>query len=326
MCGIIHCKQLRKNRLANNLVMKRYQKQKARGTEGYGYIELKNGYVVAEVRTQTEKEILEKLTKSTADEIMFHHRFPTSTPNVIESTHPIKVASPKLKYNYYVMHNGIISNDEELREQHIKDGYKYNTDMTKKWITTKNTYIEEELWNDSEALAIDIAQAIETNKEITARGSIAVIVLQYEKTTGKAIALYYGRNNGNPLCVEDTKDFISLSSESGKSMLSDTLCRYDYITGKTTVEKKEIGKYTSYGLPAYRDEFDWKDYRTNKYAGEDDEEEDFQTGEWTEKETLLDLIDEAYNTGDYDTAQELEYDLQLLNDKEANKKKNKTKW
>ncbi len=317
MCGITHVKRTDITQKANKLTIKRYEKQKHRGNEGYGFIEIRNGFVVSETRTQTEKEILEKLKKSTADEIMFHHRYPTSTPNLIEATHPIKVSNPKLRYNYYVSHNGIITNDDELRTRHIREGYTYTTDITKKWITAINTY-SETMWNDSEALAIDFAQAIETGKEMTAKGSIAITAIQFEKETGKVIALYFGRNGGNPLCVENSKEFFALSSETGEDIEADTLYRLDYETNKITGEEKKIGvwttpKATSYGMGyGYGGYMGSYDYDTYHHTSHDLEEDDFDVDMWEEINALEEAIELANRNDDYDLATELEIELEEL--------------
>lgn len=326
MCGIIHCKKTNKNESAKKLVIKRYEKQKTRGTQGYGYVELKAGYVVAIIRTQTEKEIMEKLEKSTADEILFHHRTPTSTPNIIESTHPILVSNKSLKYNYYVVHNGMISNDDTLRDEHIKQGFEYTTDLQKQYVSKNMVYNEAMIWNDSESVAIDLCQAIETGKEMTSKGSIAIIALQFEKTTGKAIALYFGRNNGNPLKIENDKNFFSLSSETGKDLKTDNLYRFDYATNKITEEVKKIGDYittyaTDYGYGRY-------DYIKKEYVFDDDEEiapskkkdkqtlweeeEDFEMEEWEETLALEEEIENALASGDTNLAEQLEEDLECL--------------
>ena len=241
MCGIIHVKR-KQGILANKSVIKRYLKQKNRGTEGFGFIEIKNGLVVGGKRSEGEKEILKALEESTADEILFHHRMPTSTPNFIESTHPIVVKHKSLKYHYYVVHNGIISNDKDLKKLHVGEGFRYTTAIKEQWITKGNVY-SNEIFNDSEALAIDIAKSIENKTAMESRGSIAVIALQVDKKTKEAVALYYGRNYGNPLKVELGKDLFGISSESGKDLKSDTLYRYDYITDEITKEEKDIGKY-----------------------------------------------------------------------------------
>lgn len=318
MCGIIHCKKQNKNEKANKLVIKRFEKQRSRGTQGFGYVEIKSGIVVAEVRTQTEKEIMEKLEKSEADEIMFHHRLPTSTPNIIESTHPIRVFNDNLKYGYYVVHNGVIRNDEELREQHVKDGFEYTTELKKQFVTNKNIY-SEVMWNDSEAVAIDFCQAIETSKKMTSEGSIAIVALQFEKDSGKAIALYFGRNEGNPLKIENDANFLSISSESGKDLKTNTLYRYDYSKNAISESKMTIGVYqTSLNSWGYGD---WEDYYSKKYSGGYfDDNEDFEDEEnfvWEDEEArakLLGEIEEAIIKGDEELAGSLQEDLLDLED------------
>lgn len=318
MCGIIHCKKQNKNEKANRLVIKRFEKQRSRGTQGFGYVEIKSGIVVAEVRTQTEKEIMEKLEKSEADEIMFHHRLPTSTPNIIESTHPIRVFNDNLKYGYYVVHNGVIRNDEELREQHVKEGFEYTTELKKQFVTQKSIY-SEIMWNDSEAVAIDFCQAIETSKKMTSEGSIAIVALQFEKDSGKAIALYFGRNEGSPLKIENDANFLSISSESGKDLKTNTLYRYDYAKNAISESKMTIGIYqTSLNSWGYGK---WEDYYSKKYSGGYfDDNEDFDDEEsfvWEEEEArakLLVEIEEAIMKGDEELAGSLQEDLLDLED------------
>lgn len=305
MCGIIHCKT--KSGVAKNMVLKRFQKQKARGTQGFGFVEIEKGSIISEVRTQTEAEILQKLNTSTADEIMFHHRFPTSTPNVIESTHPIKVTNSNLIYNYYVIHNGIIMNDTDLRTKHLKSGFQYNTEIKKQWITKQNIY-EKTIWNDSEALAIDFALAIENDTDLEANGSIAIIALQFEKETGKAVALYYGRNEGNPLKVENDRNFFALSSEIGKDIKANVLHRFDYDTSIVTSEKKNIGIYHNYVSNSVASQY-------ANYGADMDDEDDFEMMEYD----ILDQIDElnkelrlAQQESDFDSVEEIEYQIGLL--------------
>lgn len=306
MCGIIHCKKLDKKNV-NKIVKKRFEEQKHRGTEGFGYVELKNGIVIGTVRTETEKECMKYLSKSIADEILFHHRIPTSTPNFIEATHPIRVSHKDLKYDYYIMHNGIISNDSELRVKHLENNYVYNTEISKEWITKSNKYIEK-IWNDSEALCIDLAIAIESGKSIEARGSIAVVALQFEKKSKKAVALYYGHNEGNPLTIESKKDFFSITSEAGIALPEDFLYRYDYATKETTNERKNIGTYKDKYKQYYQDELKWNDYQTSFGNYEDEEDdfniEDFETIKWYEEE-----MRKASQAGDFDEATMIQVEL-----------------
>ena len=346
MCGIIHIK--RQNGIsASKSVIKRYNKQKTRGTEGFGFIEIKNGVVLGGKRAEEEKDILKALEESTADEILFHHRTPTSTPNFIESTHPIIVKNKKFKYHYYIVHNGIISNDEDMKKSHNKDNFVYTTAIKKQWITKGNTYTSE-IWNDSEALAIDFAKSIENNTPMESKGSIAVVALQVDKKTKKAIALYYGRNSGNPLKVENGKDLFGVSSESGKELKANTLYRFDYAKNEITEEKKEIGhhfiSYTGYNgyydgdfegedYPAYGhwDETtgQWKNTRRPSfgcgvnyadyegydgyYTGSELENDDDHEYEWDEMvDDLEERIAKAHKAGDYDEAFKLEGELDAM--------------
>jgi glutamine phosphoribosylpyrophosphate amidotransferase len=284
VCGIIHVK--RKNGiLANKAVIKRYYKQKSRGSEGFGFIELKNGKVIGGKRAENEKDIINELEKSEADEILFHHRFPTSTPNFIEATHPIEVKHKSLKYNYYVVHNGVITNDEDLKEKFEKEGFTYTTKMKKQWITQNNTY-STEIFNDSESLAIDIAKAIENNTTIKSNGAIAVIALQVDKKTKKAVALYFGRNYGNPLKMESMGDFFGLSSEEGKLLDTNFLYRYDYETGEIVGTKKDIG---SYAVSYSQYDYDIPDY--GHY--------DPNTGAWVNTKKTNSLYSGVYDENDY---------------------------
>lgn len=331
---------------ANKAVLKRYHKQKSRGREGFGFIEIKDGVVIGGKRAEDEKDILKALEESTADEILFHHRFPTSTPNFIESTHPIEVKHRSLKYTYYVVHNGIIQNDEEMKKEHEKEKFVYTTAIKKQWITKGNVY-SEAMFNDSEALAIDFAKSIEKGTPMKSKGSIATIALQVDKKTKKAVALFYGRNTGNPLKVEQGKDLFGLSSESGKEIKVNTLYRYDYATGTITDEYKTIGlpaySQSSYGVYGGRDEdypaFGYWDEETGRWVdtgkpfkknlchGSDwpgnldndddedwiDEEEDEFIYQWDEEiDDLKTKIKDAYRAGDYDTAMELESELDTM--------------
>lgn len=337
MCGIIHVKR-QKGILANKAVAKRYQKQKTRGTEGFGFIEIKDGKVVGGKRAEDEKDILKALEESDADEILFHHRTPTSTPNFIEATHPIVVKHKKLKFDYYVVHNGIISNDEDLKKVHQKEKFVYTTSIKKQWITKGNTY-SSEIFNDSEAMAIDLAKSIESGEPMKSKGSIAVIALQVDKKTKKAIALYYGHNNGNPLKIENAGDLFGISSESGKDLKVDVLYRYDYSTGDISETKRDIGNYypnySAYGYGSNRDDdygvpnFGYWDEETGVWVDttplnrcginfpdrleNNDEVDDEFEYEWDEMmDDLDDKISEAKRSGDWDEVSKLESEKETM--------------
>lgn len=248
MCGIIHVKRLDTSQRANKSLLKRFEKQRSRGVQGFGFVEIINGFVTKVGRAEGESDIKKMLNESKADEILFHHRFPTSTPNFVEATHPIWVRNEKLKYDYYVVHNGIITNDNRLRKEHIEKGFEYTTEMKNQVVTRGTTYDGETKWNDSEALAIDFALAVESDKKnsMESIGSIALVALQVDKYTLKAVSLFYGRNEGNPLCLESNNDMFCLSSENGKEIEHNTLYRYDYETSELSDIEIDIGTYFGY--------------------------------------------------------------------------------
>lgn len=251
MCGLIFVKRL-DARKANKMTAKRYRRQKSRGQEGFGFIAIENGKIAEYKRTQTEKEILDSLELQTASEILFHHRFPTSTPNFANSAHPIKVSHPTLKYDYYLIHNGIIFGDDELKEQHEALGFIYNTKVECTWTSQGNTVFSEVKWNDSEALAIELARNLDIGGEgIDVEGSIAFICLQVHKETKQVVKLFFGHNSGSPLLLDKSKkQFITLTSEGhGETVKVDQLYSLDYATNKISHRDYKIGqeyKYTGY--------------------------------------------------------------------------------
>jgi len=258
MCGLIYV-QRKDGRAAAHMVAKRYHRQRARGSDGFGYLAI-NGTVKAR-RATIESKALEKLEQETDSEILFHHRLPTSTVNVVDATHPILVGNPALQYTYYVAHNGVISNADELKVEHEKRGLTYRT--TVEHITrTRNYETVQTQFNDSEALAIDFALTLEGKQEaMQANGSIAFLALRLERKTKRPLMLYYGRNGGSPLTIENQKDFTAIVSEGGAPLSADTLYSYSYETGQTEAREMKIGRYSQpLGL--------WYDYVAyNGYGG-----------------------------------------------------------
>lgn len=221
MCGIVYVKRLDRA-VAAKQVAKRYSKQQHRGSEGFGYIGVKtNGTISPLQHTQFEHEIRQKLNASSLTEILFHHRYPTSTPNVPESAHPLFIGNKELAYNYYVVHNGIISNDEDLKEVHEGLGYSYLTEIKTQYRTKKgHVYISDIVFNDSEAFAIELARTIEgLQPECMAKGAIAYIAYQVDKRSGEVMGVYFGTNGGNALTLEFTKESIIIASEGGKDIV-----------------------------------------------------------------------------------------------------------
>lgn len=235
MCGLIWHRQ-RNGKSAAKKVRKIYHNQDQRGQQGFGFIEITGDSVGELKRFQYEKETLHALYPTEATEILFHHRIPTSTPNIPESNHPIPVQHKSLKYDYYVIHNGVVSNTKVLREKYEKMGFTFTTTVRKLWATsTMKTYgtTDEEKTNDSEFLAIDLALAIEQEKEaLDSEGSIAFIALQMEKGSKKAVKLFYGHNYRSPLLLEITDFLMTLSSAGrGDNVPEHRLHSIDYATG-----------------------------------------------------------------------------------------------
>lgn len=214
------------NKPAQKQVWKRYKAQKDRGSEGFGYIGIKqSGRATVAERFMFEHGVEEKIKGTTLSTILFHHRYPTSTPNLPEASHPLKVSHTELKYDYYIVHNGVIQNDDTLKTKHEKLGYTYLTELTEQYKTKDGyVYYNGSVWNDSEAFAIELARNIEGKSDkVEATGSIAYIAMQLDKATRQVIALYYGTNGGNPLTIDDTKEFLCIASEGGKAV-NDHMC------------------------------------------------------------------------------------------------------
>jgi len=155
---------------------------------------------------------------------LFHHRAPTSTENTEETAHPFLVSNPKLKFDYYLIHNGVIGNCSKLKDEHEKLGFEYSSEITiestitrfvgkkkQKQIVETTQKVE---FNDSESLAIEFALFNEgLKKEIDCIGSIAFIALQVDKKTKEVVATHYGRGT-NPIKYFHSHGLLMLTSES----------------------------------------------------------------------------------------------------------------
>lgn len=248
MCGIIFIDRA-DQKSASKMVLKRYNSQKTRGKEGFGFISIDTAKGIGKWFRSTDEAGIKKALEGINDPtILFHHRQPTSTPNFAEATHPIAVINELLDHNYYVIHNGIISNDKELREKHRALNFEYTTEITKIFKTKENEYTSE-MFNDSEAFAIELAQVLDGQKTtIDAKGSIAFIALQVSRSTGKILNVYFGRNYSNPLKMENTREFLSLTSEgTGTLVDANKLYKYNPLSREVTSAPLQIGEsYYSY--------------------------------------------------------------------------------
>jgi hypothetical protein len=159
---------------------------------------------------------------------------PTSTDNKINQTHPILVDHPDFKHKYLVTHNGIIRNDDDIKEEHEKEGFKYTTIEKPKWNNIEPNF------NDSETIAIEIAKFIEKkSKKIKTIGSAAIIGLKIDKKTNKIKTLFFVRNGGNPIKMSMTRNKLRLSSE-GEGELIPINTLYETNINKLKLKKKEI--------------------------------------------------------------------------------------
>jgi hypothetical protein len=216
MCGII---AVISNDMAKTVetVQSAYAKQYTRGSDGFGFVSVDTyGKLHAHKRCQTIKTAHKLLRKHGNTCVVFHHRFPTSTPNIAESNHPIKVSHDTFTHDYYVVHNGIISNARDRHAEHTKMGYTYTTTVetgykshSGKWYVDGDTS-----YNDSESLAWDLAGYLEGKASaVLSHGPASYVVLQVDKKTKKTVSVYYGRNSGNPLYVYRKGTVLLITSQ-----------------------------------------------------------------------------------------------------------------
>lgn len=244
MCGIFGTKSYKK-------LIKKYNKQRTRGYQGFGVLNVTKSGKIEIYRQTEEQDFIKDLTKikDKGGKFCFvHHRFPTSTKNLKSQTHPIKVTDKKFEFDYYLMHNGVISNTNELKAKHDKLGIEYSSLLTYKTTMSsfmgKSTWYEYK-WNDSNSLAVELARLIENQTEDldTVKGTFAFIMVQVNKKTGKFHKVFVGRNSGNPLMIDD---FGSFGSEIGTSTI---------IPGKLfelnvkNMELKEVKEFFDYYKP-----------------------------------------------------------------------------
>ena len=146
-----------------------------------------------------KKGIIKYFNEYQYDEILFHHRLPTSTPNTLKTTHPFVCEIDSKKY--YFIHNGVIQNADKLKKQHEKKGIAYSSEKNGNF-------------NDSEALAWDFCLWLnKKQKNIEAKGSVAFICLETDKQTNQAEKLYFYRNNASPLQIYKDKTLFLIASE-----------------------------------------------------------------------------------------------------------------
>lgn len=132
MCGLLTVIKKEKDDKKTSVHIKNMLAlQIQRGRQGFGYVAFDNT-LDSYVRKETQQEIESCLLQTDTKSIMFHHRFPTSTPNLEDCAHPIFVSHKELKHDYYLTHNGVISNCDGLKTIHNKLKYEYTTEVLTK--------------------------------------------------------------------------------------------------------------------------------------------------------------------------------------------------
>jgi hypothetical protein len=235
MCGIIAAFNS-DNKPVNEWVIDTYEEQVGRGEKGFGIVLIdKDGSYKLKRATEPVKALVD-LNLHESSMILMHHRYPTSTDNYLDQTHPIKVSDGSLNYDYLVVHNGVIINDKDLKKEHEALGFVYNT----AYITTH----KEEVFNDSECVAIEVARFIEEQTDkIGAIGSNAFLALQIGKdikNKGKVVKVFFGRNDGSsPLNMSASKTRIRVSSEGAGDEVKPFLL-YSFAPGSNKFKKRKM--------------------------------------------------------------------------------------
>jgi glucosamine 6-phosphate synthetase-like amidotransferase/phosphosugar isomerase protein len=269
MCGIITIINHRDKKPINQIAIDLYENQYSRGQQGFGMLYLNETNEVKISRACEPVKAFLDLKENKSNIIMFHHRTPTSSSNKLEQTHPLLVENKDLKYNYYVIHNGIINNEDEMKIKHEESGYYYKT-------TYKDNFGEK--FNDSESLAIDLAMYIEKKKDkIETTGSVAFVVAQINKKTKKIKEIFYGHNSGSPLTFSNNGGVLSIASEGLKQEVKeDIMYKWNINNKKLTKQKIEINtfKQTTFnqtGITRYNDDY-YDQYNGNYNTGFNDKE------------------------------------------------------
>lgn len=246
MCGIVYSKSFTGKPVAKT-IKKKYKGQRSRGYEGFGFYMPETNRLTHNPREGRAMTLLRREKEAT--EILFHHRFPTSTENVRNACHPFSTKN-YFTHNYVGVHNGVLWNEKILKAKHEELGIKYVSEM------------KDGSFNDSEALIYDLAMYIEGKVDyVSAVGSIAFIMVQRDKK-GKATNLYFGRNEGNPLIMQHDKKKLTLSSQgNGEVVEPHTMHRFNYATGQIT--KTACFIQEGYSKSSYCYDYNEDDYITD---------------------------------------------------------------
>ena len=235
----------RRNKPAGQYAFDVYKRQETRGKQGYGYLAVSGDRIVNIFRCKNEYELRAQLHKEKAEKIFLHHRLPTSTKNTVGTTHPIFVSNPELRYDYFIAHNGVITNARFLKPRHEELGYKYTTEFRE---INKAVYTDgreeditgtDSVFNDSESLAIEIARNLEGHTDrIATVGSAAFWGLAVEKGTNTIHRFFFGKNHGRDLKFHSNKKWFVVASETGKDLKE--MVMYSVNLNTEEIEESEL--------------------------------------------------------------------------------------
>jgi glucosamine 6-phosphate synthetase-like amidotransferase/phosphosugar isomerase protein len=252
MCGIVYAKSFRGKNI-NEIVLGQFQRQRSRGTTSFGFYLPMVDQLTHNIKESRIKTLLRRRSNS---EVLFHHRYSTSTIDCRSACHPFSTKD-HFAHNYIGVHNGIISNAYALKSDHEKLGINYVSVQ------------ENGSFNDSESLIYDVARFIEGQTDkINAQGSIAFIIIQ-RGDNGKPSKLYFGRNGTfkHNLFMDFTKKHLIISSEGRGNLVEENqLYEFDYQTGKITktpVDFPETVYYSkkwedNYSQPTWDEDWDYQ--------------------------------------------------------------------
>lgn len=280
MCGIVGVKVVKDKKIRKS-IKRIYSHQMNRGTDGYGVAIGVNGGIVRN-RSKGESEIFNPSNwrgiKNGAS-VLFHHRIPTSTPNLASCNHPIM----NEKMSMALVHNGMVSGHVEIWDGLEKEGHKFETEITYNSVEKGKRCTYSEI-TDSEVLVHlleghkDFGEGIEKLADTIGYFSAFALI----KKNDDKIYLY---SNGAPLCIyEDKHGNIFFSSERPYGNYYNDVelshGEYGYIDsngyeklGKLERSWKQEGRYYSEVDYDYGRGYKWQD------KGDRDELED-KMNEW----------------------------------------------
>jgi hypothetical protein len=177
------------------------------------------------------------------------------------------------RHKYYLIHNGIIYNAEELKSKHEQLGITYVTSQLSQhmnyWGKVENSYE----FNDSEALAHEVALVLEGKQDkIEAEGEVAFVCLETDRNNN-ALKLHFARNRGMPLEMRRDSSCLTIASEnvSHQDIPPNKLYTFDYRTREIAQRGIELPEYeyfshfSSHPIDFYWDKLEELELKIPKY-------------------------------------------------------------